>query len=194
MFSSQVSMIVKISKIHWNWLGSNYQTPKNRTTLKKYCKYPKIWTMWLCHTVMCPKDADKTGNSVGPDQTNPESILCTELSVQILRINIIVKELLSWSTTCCEVACFDIMKRWMTSSLSLQKAWTKVGAAEQNNVLESIFHKIMHQKTSFHQKWRLPHGGGSREKPYSSRKSSDGVPFGFLAYPTRFSAIFICSG
>ena len=32
---------------------------------------PKIQTMWLYHRVMCPKDADKMGNSLDPDHTAP---------------------------------------------------------------------------------------------------------------------------
>ena len=34
--------------------------------------------MWIFHGVMCPNDADRTANSVDPDQTTP-------LSVQKLR-------------------------------------------------------------------------------------------------------------
>ena len=39
------------------------------------CNHSKIWTMWLYHRVMCPKDADGMANSVAPDQTAPESAL-----------------------------------------------------------------------------------------------------------------------
>ena len=31
--------------------------------------YPKIWTMWLYHRVLCPNDADGMAHSVDPDQT-----------------------------------------------------------------------------------------------------------------------------
>ena len=39
----------------------NFQSPKNL----------KIWTMWLYHRVISPKDADRIANSVDPDQTAP---------------------------------------------------------------------------------------------------------------------------
>ena len=39
---------------------------------KKCCNNPKIETMWLCHKVMSPKDADGMANRVDPDQTAPE--------------------------------------------------------------------------------------------------------------------------
>ena len=37
--------------------------------LKNCGNYPKNWTMWLCHRVMSPKNADRMANSVDPDQT-----------------------------------------------------------------------------------------------------------------------------
>ena len=36
-----------------------------------YCNHPKIWTKWLYHRLMHPKDADRLANSVDPDQTAP---------------------------------------------------------------------------------------------------------------------------
>ena len=30
--------------------------------------YPKIWTVWFYHKVMCPKDADEMANSADLDQ------------------------------------------------------------------------------------------------------------------------------
>ena len=44
----------------------NIWTPEK---LLYYC--PKIWTMWLYHRGMSPKDADWMANSVDPDQTAP---------------------------------------------------------------------------------------------------------------------------
>ena len=43
----------------------NIHTPKN------CCNYPKIWTKWLFHQVMRPKDAEGTANGVDHDQTLP---------------------------------------------------------------------------------------------------------------------------
>ena len=74
-------------------------------TLKQYCKFhrysdtqkiccnhTKIWTMWLCHRVMSPNDADGMANSVDPDQTAPlgavwsgSALFCPDLSVRKLR-------------------------------------------------------------------------------------------------------------
>ena len=42
---------------------------KNSDTWKKYCNYPKNWTMWYYHRVMCPNDVDRMTNSADPDQT-----------------------------------------------------------------------------------------------------------------------------
>ena len=62
----------------------NFQTPKN------CCNYLKIWTMWLYHIVMSPKDADRMANSVDPDQTARAIwwvyTVCPDLVVQKLRI------------------------------------------------------------------------------------------------------------
>ena len=35
------------------------------------CNHSKIWTTWLYHVVMSPKDADGMANSADPDQTAP---------------------------------------------------------------------------------------------------------------------------
>ena len=43
----------------------NIWTPEN------CCNYPKIWTLWLYHRVMSPKNASGMANSVEPDQTAP---------------------------------------------------------------------------------------------------------------------------
>ena len=43
--------------------------PKYSNTQKICCDHSKIWTMWLYHRVMSPKDADEMANSVDPDQT-----------------------------------------------------------------------------------------------------------------------------
>ena len=45
--------------------------PKYSDTQKICCNHSKIWTMWLCHRVMSPNDADWMANSVDPDQTAP---------------------------------------------------------------------------------------------------------------------------
>ena len=43
--------------------------PKYSDPPKNCCNYPKIWTVWLYHRVMSPKDADGMANRVDPDQT-----------------------------------------------------------------------------------------------------------------------------
>ena len=61
-------------------LHSDQQFSLNAETNKKYrkipkfsdtqeicCNHPKIWTKWLYHRVMSPKDADGMANSVDPD-------------------------------------------------------------------------------------------------------------------------------
>ena len=45
--------------------------PKYSDTQKLCCKRSKIWSMWLYHRVMSPKDVDGIANSVDPDQTAP---------------------------------------------------------------------------------------------------------------------------
>ena len=59
-------------------------------TPKICCNHPKIWTRWLYHRVMHPKDAAGIANSVDPDQTRSSLIwvctVCPDLSVQKLRI------------------------------------------------------------------------------------------------------------
>ena len=50
--------------------------PKYSDTQKICCNHFKIWTMWLHHRVMCPNDADRMANSVGPDQTAPLGAVC----------------------------------------------------------------------------------------------------------------------
>ena len=45
--------------------------PKYSDTQKICCNHFKIWTMWLCHRVMSPNDADGMANRVDPDQTAP---------------------------------------------------------------------------------------------------------------------------
>ena len=40
-------------------------------TWNYYCNYPKIWSRWLKHTTMHPKDVEGIANSVDPDQTAP---------------------------------------------------------------------------------------------------------------------------
>ena len=45
--------------------------PKYSDTQKICSNHSKIWTMWLYHRVMCPKNADRMANSVDPDQTAP---------------------------------------------------------------------------------------------------------------------------
>ena len=57
--------------------------------IPKYSDTPKIWTMWLYHSVMSPNDADGMANSVDPDQPAPLIWVCTVcpgISVQKLRI------------------------------------------------------------------------------------------------------------
>ena len=50
---------------------ANYRKfPKYSDIQKIYCNHSEIWTMWLCHRVMSPNDADGMANSVDPDQTD----------------------------------------------------------------------------------------------------------------------------
>ena len=49
--------------------------PKYSDTQIICCNHSKIWTIWLCHRVMSPNDADGMANSVDPDQTAPQSDL-----------------------------------------------------------------------------------------------------------------------
>ena len=53
------------------WKGSYRKFFKYLDTQKICCNHYKIWTMWLYHRVMSPKDADRMANSVDPDQTAP---------------------------------------------------------------------------------------------------------------------------
>ena len=63
---------------------------------KKCCNYPKIWTMWHNQS-NASKGAERTANSVDPDQTAPENCsfrsclvwvftICQDLSVETLLI------------------------------------------------------------------------------------------------------------
>ena len=45
--------------------------PKYSDTQSICCYHSKIWTMWLYHREMSPKDAEGMANSVDPDQTAP---------------------------------------------------------------------------------------------------------------------------
>ena len=45
--------------------------PKNSDTWKICCNHPQIWTTWIYHRVMRPKDAEGIANSVDPDRTAP---------------------------------------------------------------------------------------------------------------------------
>ena len=47
------------------------KVPKYSDTQKICYKHSKIWTMWLYHRVLSPKDADRMANNVDPDQTAP---------------------------------------------------------------------------------------------------------------------------
>ena len=59
---------------------------------------------------------------------------------------------------------------------------------------ENTCRKFMHQNTSFNPTRRLPRVGGSRVKPFSSKKTSDGLKCSLRAFPTWFTAIFTCYG
>ena len=55
-----------------NKIYSTYRKfPKYSDNQNICCNHSKIWTMWLYHRVMSPKDADGMANSVDPDQTAP---------------------------------------------------------------------------------------------------------------------------
>ena len=47
------------------------KNPKYSDNRQFCCNPSKIWTRWLSHRVMRPKDADGIANSVDPDQTAP---------------------------------------------------------------------------------------------------------------------------
>ena len=52
---------------------------------KKCCNYPKIWTMWLYHRVISPKDVDGIANRIDPDQRSSliwVYTVCPDLSVR----------------------------------------------------------------------------------------------------------------
>ena len=53
----------------WMFIHTYRKFPKYSDTQKNFCNHSKIWTMWLYHRVMGPKDADGMANSVDPDQT-----------------------------------------------------------------------------------------------------------------------------
>ena len=62
---------------------------KYSDTQKICCNHSNIWTMWLYHRVMSPKDADGMADSVGPDQRSSLIWVCTVcpgISVRKLRI------------------------------------------------------------------------------------------------------------
>ena len=52
------------------WTGYR-KFPKYSDNQNICCNHSNIWTMWLCHRVMSPNDADGMANSVDPDQTAP---------------------------------------------------------------------------------------------------------------------------
>ena len=55
-----------------SWLTACMSEQQNSKKLghPKNCRNnPKIWTLWLYHRVMCPKDLEGMANSVNPDQT-----------------------------------------------------------------------------------------------------------------------------
>ena len=61
---------IKIQHFLKSVLDPNYRKfPKYSDTQKICCNHSKIWTMWLYHRVMNPKDAKGIANSVDPDQT-----------------------------------------------------------------------------------------------------------------------------
>ena len=65
MLSSHYSIPLNIGKLNYR------KFTKYSDTQKICCNHSKIWTMWLYHRVMSPKDADGMANSVDPDQTAP---------------------------------------------------------------------------------------------------------------------------
>ena len=73
-------------------MDSYRKIPKNLDTWKYCCNHPKIWTMWIYHTVMYPNNADRMENSVDPDQNSLIWLytVCPDLSVQKLRINKVI--------------------------------------------------------------------------------------------------------
>ena len=59
-----------VTRISFPFVGQAYRKfPKYSETQKICCYHFKIWTMWLCHRIMSPNDADRMANSA--DQTAP---------------------------------------------------------------------------------------------------------------------------
>ena len=64
-----------IWKMYFNFMSQNHhiycKTAKHSDNQKNYSSYPKIWLIWIFHSVMHPEDVDGIANSVDPDQTAP---------------------------------------------------------------------------------------------------------------------------
>ena len=101
---AKLPIMVVMTRDSWRWgktdlKNSDTQTicckkyrknPKISDTQKVCCNHPKIWTRWLYHRVMHPKDAARIANSV--DSRSSLIWVCTvcpDLSVWKLRINMV---------------------------------------------------------------------------------------------------------
>ena len=63
-------MVISAAQL-FSWIRLYCKFPKYSDTQNICCNHCNIWTMWLYHRVMSPKDADGMANSVDPDQTAP---------------------------------------------------------------------------------------------------------------------------
>ena len=74
----------------------------NIRTQKICCYHSKIRTMWLCHRVMGPNDADGMANSVDPDQT--------DLGLHCLLRPICPKTGDHYGILCCSRMCLSLVR------------------------------------------------------------------------------------
>ena len=96
-----------------------YKNPKKTDTWKICCNHPKIWTRWLYHRVMHPKDVYGMVNNVDPDQTAPGKIW----SGSSLFAYICLSENLG--LLCYDYVSCDLTKptKWLCARQRLRSAW-----------------------------------------------------------------------
>ena len=110
--------------------------PEYLDTKKICCNHSKIWTMWLCHRVMSPNNADRMANSVDPVQTAPSgavwsgsaliALACLSENLGSLRYFILVSRRTRWPVRPMKTQIsLGIRPVWSESSLS---AWRRFGS------------------------------------------------------------------
>ena len=68
----QMSLLLDIRH---KWLEHMYHKKSKKSEHPKNCRnYPKYWTSWLYHWVLCAKDVNGIADSVDPDQTAPRAV------------------------------------------------------------------------------------------------------------------------